>query len=162
MDQHDKNIFKYPGLRDDLKISKMVNKSSTHFVVKDPLKTQYFRFTQEEYEIIELFNGKRTLKEIVKLYNQKFHNKEIDLEIIEDYRNNLEEMNLLTKSKKDMNVMLVEKVREMREFQLLSKKGSLLYRRFPIVDPDKFFDRIIPHIGWIWSRTFFIFQPSLC
>lgn len=139
----------------------MVNKSSTHYVVKDPLKTQYFRFSLEEYEIIELFNGERTLKEIVEVYNKNYPNREIDLEIIEDYRNNLEEMNLLTKSKKDMNVMLVEKVKEMREFQLLSKKGSLLYRRFPIVDPDKFFDRIIPHIGWIWSKGFLLFSSLI-
>ena len=31
-----------------------------------------------------------------------------------------------------------------------------MYKRFPIVDPDKFFDRIIPHIKFFWSRSFFI------
>ena len=151
----------FPKLRDDLKISKMVNKTSTHYVVKDPLKGTYFRFGEDEWEIIVLFDGTRSLEGILKDYNANNEYAEIDLEGIEDYWNNLNDMYLLVRGHEEMNVMLVEKVREMRQTQLLSKKGSIMYKRFPLVDPDKFFDRVIPHLKFFWTKTFFILS-ALC
>lgn len=149
---------KYPKLREDIKISKMVNKTSTNYVLKDPMKNTYFRFGESEWEIIKLFDGSRTLEKIVEDFNKTNDFTEIDLSVAEDYWNDLDGMHLLVKSTDDMNVMMVEKVREMREFQLLSKKGSIMYKRFPIVDPDKFFDKIIPKLKFFWTKTFFIFS----
>jgi putative peptide zinc metalloprotease protein len=149
---------KFPKLRDDIKISKMVNKTRTHYVVKDPLKGTYFRFGEDEWQIIKLFDGSRTLDQIAEDYNKDNEFSEIDSQLVEDYWSNLNDMYLLIRGHEEMNVMLVEKVREMRQMQLLSKKGSIMYKRFPIVDPDKFFDRIIPHIKFFWSRSFFIFS----
>lgn len=152
------DIKKLPGLRDDLVISKMVNKLNITYVIKDPLQTKYFRFRDDEWDVIELFTGKHTLEELILIYNEKFDCESMDLETITDYRDNLESMDLLTKSKKEMNVLLVEKMKESREFQLLAKKGSLMYKRFPIIDPDKFFDRIIGKVSFLWTRGFLVFS----
>jgi len=107
---------------------------------------------------MSLFDGNRTHQQIVDDYNKDHFQSEIDLDTVKDYQDNLESMSLLKKSKFDTNLMLVEKMKEMRQSQLLSKKGSIMYKRFPIVDPDKFFDKIIPKIMWFWSRPFFIFS----
>lgn len=115
MSNKEKNPLKYPQLREDLKISKMVNKSSTHYVVKDPLKEKYYRFSDEEWGIIELYNGENTYDDMVEKYNQSHPYSEIDRETLENYRDELDGMKLLFTNQKDMNVMLVEKVREMRE-----------------------------------------------
>jgi putative peptide zinc metalloprotease protein len=152
---------KFPKLREDLKISKMVKKAGSHYVVNDPMKASYFKFALEEWDVIQLFDGTRTLADIVLEYNKNNNFIEISEKDVEDYWNNLDDLHLLVKSKHEMNVMLVEKVKEMRQFQLMSKKGSLLYKRFPIVDPDKFFDRIIGKITFFWSRTFFVLS-SIC
>lgn len=149
---------RYPKLREDLKISKMVNKTNTHFVIKDPLKNAYFRFSEDEFKIIELFNGERTLAQIVEDYNKLYDLDEIDEDTVEEYWDHLNSIHLLVKAQEEMNVMLVEKVREMRQSQLLSKKGSLMYKRFPLVDPDKFFDRIIDKISFFWTKSFFTFS----
>ncbi len=156
-----KNYRKYPALRDDLKISKMKTSGSIHYVVKDPLKEQYYRFSEEEWLVIDYFRGSKTLEEIMAQFNSDHQDMEIDLESVEGYWNHLDSINILQKSQKEMNVMLVEKMKEMRQSQLLAKKGSLFYKRFPIIDPDKLFDKIIPYIGWIWSLPFFIFSFSI-
>lgn len=156
----DAEISKYPALRDDLKISKQVLLEKTSFIVKDPVKGQYFRFDQEEWGIISLFDGKSTLEEIVARFNQSQAEVEIDLELVKDYQESLESMNLLEKSSSDYNFMLIEKMKEMRRSQLLSKKGSITYKRFPLVDPDKFFDRIVPKMRWVWTPQFFWFAVA--
>jgi len=155
------DLKKFPKLRKDLKISKMVNHGRSHYVIKDNLKDSYFRFTDEEWEIIEMFNGDFTLDMIVSEFNKKYTNKEIDKETIEEYWSHLDEIHLLEKEQKEMNIMLVEKMKENRQMQLLSKKGSLLYRRFPIIDPDRFFDKIIPKIGFFWTKTSLFISLSL-
>lgn len=156
-----KDFKKFPKLREDLKISKMVNKTNTHFVIKDPIKNTYFRFSEDEFKIIELFDGNRTLNQIIEDYNKNNEFGQLDEQTVEEYWDHLNSIHLLVKSQEEMNVMLVEKVKEMRQMQLLSKKGSLMYKRFPLVDPDVFFDRIINKISFFWTKTFFIFSLSI-
>jgi len=148
----------YAALRPDLKISKQVSGGKTFFVVKDPIKDKYFRFDKDEWDIISLFNGDNTMDEMVDKFNHTHRYEEIDQSSIKDYRDNLESMNLLQKSRTEHNVMLVEKMKEMRKSQLLSKEGSLMYKRFPLVDPNKLFDRIVPKVAFFWSKKFFWFS----
>ena len=155
--EHD--FLKYPKLRDDLKISKIVNKKNIGYVIKDSMKDQYYKFSESEWDVISLFIlGKFTLEEMVHEFNSIHKNKSVDLETIKAFQEQLNEMHLLVKSKAEMNVMLVEKMKEMRKSQLLGKQGSLFYKRFPLLDPDKFFDKYIPYLQWIWTKGFFIFS----
>ncbi|MBF0363144.1 MAG: hypothetical protein HQK49_19135 [Oligoflexia bacterium] len=155
----------HPRLRSDLKISKMTQRNRTHYVVKDPLKCTYFRFEQEEWDIISLFDGQKTAEEMVSFYNSRNNKKEsdseIDLDSIKEFKSSLDSMDLLQKDQNQTNVMLIEKMKEMRKNQLLSKKGSLMYKRFPVIDPDLFFNKIIPKIDFFWSKYFFILSASM-
>ncbi|MBI2522385.1 MAG: HlyD family efflux transporter periplasmic adaptor subunit [Bdellovibrio sp.] len=152
--QYDLEIEKRPRLRQDLKISQMRQNNHVSYVVKDPLKDQYYRFDQSEWAIIALFDGRSTIDEMVENYNKNHSLEPIDNQTLIDFKDGLAGMNLLQKSKQETNVMLIEKMKENRKTQLLAKKGSLLYKRFPVVDPDKFFNRIIEKISWIWSYGF--------
>ncbi len=154
------NSSKNPSLRPDLKISKQVLREKTSYIVKDPIKNSYYRFEQGEWSIISLFDGKRSLEDMAKKFNEDNSDTEIDVGTLKDYQKNLESMNLLQKSQKDQNFMLIENMKELRKSFLLSKKGSVMYKRFPIVDPDKFFDKIIPHITFFWTKGFFILSAS--
>ena len=87
------------------------------------LKGTYFRFGEDEWQIIKLFDGSRTLDQIAEDHNKDNEFSEIDSQLVEDYWSNLNDMYLLIRGHEEMNVMLVEKVREMRQMQLLSKKA---------------------------------------
>lgn len=155
------DLLKYPRLRDDLKISKMVQREKVSWVIKDPIKNAYFKFEKDEWLVISLFDGQKTAEEMVSCFNQKHKLDEIDLDVIKDFKSSLEDMGLLQKNKQETNVMLVEKMKEMRKSQLMSKKGSLMYKRFPLVDPDRFFAKIIPHITFFWKRPFFLVSSAM-
>ena len=86
----DQELLKYPRLREDLKISRMVQMEQVTFVVKDPIKQEFFRFDGDEWEVISQFDGSSTLEEIVKKFNSEDHAFEIDLETVKDYKENLE------------------------------------------------------------------------
>ena len=157
MNNNDEDLKKRPRLRNDIVISRAARSEKTTWVVKDPINEAFFRFDEEEWKVIKYFDGKHTHAQMADAYNSENIDAEIDVETIKDYQDNLESMDLLQKSMLETNVMLVEKMKEMRSSQILSKKGSLLYKRFPIVDPDKFFNSIIGKISWIWSVPCFIF-----
>ena len=58
-------IAKFPALRADLKVSRQVLSERVTYVVKDPIKNQYYRFDESEWSIISLFDGKSTVQEMV-------------------------------------------------------------------------------------------------
>ncbi len=146
--------LKIASLRKDLKISKQVLSERISFVVKEPLKGEYFKFSEDEWRIIVLFDGSKTQAEVMADYNTDHPLDPIDLDVLKDFEKSLNEMHLLEKSSREMNVMLVEKMRETRKSMLLSKEGSLMYKRFPLIDPDRFFDKIIPHLWFFWTKGF--------
>lgn len=150
-----------PQLRKNLKISRMRQSEKTTYVIKDPLKEQFYKFDQSESAIIELFDGTKTVSEIVEAYNKKNPLSPIEAQTILDFQEGLEKMGLMVKSQKDLNIMLVERMKEMRQGQLLSQKGSLFYKRFPIIDPDRLFNKVIDKIRWIWTVPMFITSLAL-
>ena len=89
---------KNPGLRTDLKISRHVQKDGIHYVVKDPLAQEYYRFPEEEYSVITLFDGSNTLEKIVQKYNRNNPDSEIDLELVKQFYDTLDKAHLLQKS----------------------------------------------------------------
>jgi putative peptide zinc metalloprotease protein len=152
---------KLPSLRTDLKISRQVLSGKVGFVVKDPIKGEYFRFSEVEWRIIQIFDGEKTPAEAMADFNSRHPLDPIDVDVIGDFESSLNEMNLLEKSKQEMNVMLIEKMKETRKSMLLSKEGSLMYKRFPLVDPDRMFNRVIPHLWFFWTKGFFLFSSSI-
>lgn len=157
MEQDKKDPELYPALRKDLKITRQSFGGEIGFIVKDPLKNSYFRFSFAEWQIISLFDGSATLEEFVEKYNESHHDSEIDVETLRAYQSNLQSLNLLQKSTQETNLMLIEKMKELRQSHLLSVKGSLFYKRFPLIDPDSLFKKILPHITFFWSRSFLLF-----
>ncbi len=153
----DADILKYPCLRSDLKISKQVLSGKVTHIVKDPVKNTYFKFEDGEWAIISLFDGSGTLKELVQKYEKAHSGMFMDLQSMRDYQESLNGIHLLEKPTKEQNIMLIEKMKEVRGHQLLSKKGSILYKRFPLIDPDKLFDKVIPYIRFFWTKAFFVF-----
>lgn len=161
MARSDEKIVKYPSLRNDLKISKQVFSENISYVVKDPLKGEYYRFDQTEWDMISQFDGQLTIPEMVDRYQKKHFGRVVSVEDFKNFQESLNSIHLLEKPKKEQNIMLMEKMKEHRKSLLLSKKGSLMYKRFPILDPDQLFNRVLPYLSFFWTRWFFIFS-TIC
>ncbi|MEK6707143.1 MAG: hypothetical protein AAB116_23865 [Candidatus Poribacteria bacterium] len=152
----DDEIIRYPALRSDLIISRQSHRDKVAYIVKDPVKNQYFKFDENEWAVISMFDGTATLEEIVHRYRANHPGLLIDLQTVNDYKDNMASVNLLEKVRREANVLLIERKKQARGRQLLSMKGSLAYKKIPLVDPDKIFTKAIPYVSFFWSKWFML------
>jgi len=143
----------HPLLRKDLIIAHTKNNGIEHIVIKDPIRGEYFRFDKEEWDIIELFKDEISEDDFMRKYEEKYEAK-LDKETYQGYVKFLESKKLIVTSKKNFNMILVEKIRHERKTKILSKKGSVMYKRFPVIDPDSFLEKALPFIRFFWHPVF--------
>ena len=140
-------------LRSDLIVRKqvMAQQKSYIAIIKDPVKKKYFRFEEEEYFILNLLDGTKSANEIADFFNHRFYDNLTPNEI-EEFISSVRANDLLTKDLSELNTFLYEQLKEQRKSKIKQAKGSAMYFRVPVVDPDYFFYKIMPYIRWIWSR----------
>src|SRR5206468_9610017 len=140
-----------PKLRSDLRISRHETAAGTSYVVKEPSSGNFFRLGEAEYFILQHFDGKTPFEIVRQRVEQKFEaslssgtlqafiNELGKRQFLEDERGNKE------KSKKPQRRI----------------KGSLLYLRFRAFDPTRLFDRLEPHIRFLFTPHFVILSAVL-
>ena len=147
---------KLPKLRTDLRITRQKQRGEVVFVVKDPVTDGYYRYSETEYQVMALFDGRHTVDQIIEEFKRIDEDVELDEETVKGFISSLKDDDLFEKSTSEKNLILLEKQRALRKHRLLSAKGSLLYLRFPLLDPNKLLDKTIDYIRFFWTPGFFI------
>lgn len=150
-----------PKLRDDLILVEKIRQGQKQLVIKDPITVKYFQFGELEITLFRLLDGQTPPPKIIEKFNAAHPDAEMSMEDLKDFMGEIDKMHLLEKSVQERNLLLIERIKEERKSKLMSKKGSILFKRFPLVDPNDFFDRIHPYIKWIWSVPTVIFMCSV-
>jgi len=142
-----------PALRSDLVIRKqsIAHQHTYIAIVKDPVKKKYFRFEENEHFVMLLLDGKTSADEIAILYNRQFYDN-VTGKDIEEFVASIRNDDLLGKDFSELNTFLYEQLKEQRKSKIRQAKGSALYFRVPVVDPDEFFRVVMPFIKWFWNR----------
>ncbi len=153
----------YPRLRPDVVVRQQTHQNEVHFIVKDPVNQAYYKFSTSEWDVISLFDGTHTLEQMIDEYNRKHPSEAIDEEVLESYRQNLKDMEILDLSSTEKNLMLMEKIREQRKERVAGsgKWSNLMEITFSAWDPDAWMNRAIPHIRFFWSREFLLLSVVL-
>jgi putative peptide zinc metalloprotease protein len=140
------------SLRSDLVVRKQTigHQNSYIAIIKDPVKKKYFRFEEEEYFVLKQLDGQTTSEEIANSYNKQFYDN-LTGEDIDEFVSSIKSNDLLEKDFSELNTFLYEQLKEKRKSKIRQAKGSALYFRVPVVDPDLFFYKIMPFIRWFWS-----------
>lgn len=139
-----------PPLRDALKVGKLVQRGEMSYVIKEPDKQEYYHFEEAQYQMMALFNGVRDFERLVFEFNRRSDKYEYEVEDVEELYNTCREFQLLKRTKAEQNAALLEKIREERKKKVLQGKGSILFLRFQLVNPNAFFDKIIDSIRFFW------------
>lgn len=147
-----------PKLRDDLVIVEKVRQGERLVVIKDPITMKYFSFGALERTLLGLFDGTNPPPKILEKFNADHEDADMTMDDLKEFLGEIDKMHLLEKTAAERNTLLLERLKEERKSKLMSKTGSILYKRFPVVDPNDFFDRIHPYIKWIWSPVCFGFM----
>lgn len=145
-------------LRTDLKVSQQVIAGDVTYVVKIPDTGEYLRLPEFEWETLSLFDGQRTDKEVWEELHRRHEDLEMTVTELEDYADNTDP-NVWERTLTEKNLVLLEKMRTERSER--SSDESIFYMYFSAWDPDKFFNRIIPHLRWIWSWPFLYFTLAV-
>src|SRR5436190_10396379 len=139
-----------PKLRSDLIVSQQAAKGRVSFVIKDPENGQFFRFQEPEHFIARQLDGSTQSDEVCRRVQEKF-GVELETETLESFVKTLEQCRLLEIG----TIAAGAKARKQGRF-----RGSLLYFRFKVCDPDRLFDRLIGKVQFCFTPHFVVLSAA--
>jgi putative peptide zinc metalloprotease protein len=139
----------YPLVRRDL-LYYPQNDSCT-VILKDPISCRYFRIEQEEYQLLQLLDGSRSLEQACRELERQMR-LDIDQGLAERFLAKLDSAKLLGEAVV-FNSPPVGAGRPDRP-RILRWRNRILYVRFKAVNPDRVFSRVIPHVGFLFAPLF--------
>jgi putative peptide zinc metalloprotease protein len=104
-----------------------------------------FRFTFDQWRIIELFDGVRSYEEVAALHTER-HNVVYSVDDLKEFAAGLDESDFWYKTPFEKNIALRQK--------LESGRHQHSHRKSKWGDPDRYFNRIYPYARWIYSGWF--------
>ncbi len=144
--------------RSDLKIFRQTQGGEETYIVKDPVALKYYYFGRLEVAVFKYLDGTRDHEEVARLVAEETGVAMTGSDVAGFVRM-IKDLNFIERSAGEKSLMMLEHLREERK--LKARAGAegrdVLYHRFPLFDPDQFYNRIIEHIRFLWSREFFIF-----
>lgn len=142
-----------PALRSDLVIRRQVQMGEVRWFAKNPETMKYYLFQDHEWRLIELFDGKRTRPEIAEHYTGLYSFDPIDVSVVLDYEEMLRKMQLIAQSATERNLALLGNLRHLRQRAAEEKAEGFnpFFMLFHVFDPDRFLNRTVRYVRWIWS-----------
>ncbi len=148
--------------RPDLKVIRQVQRGEVAYIVKDPLILKYYRFPEIAAKVFSYLDGTHTHEEVGELVSAEM-GEQIPGSEVTGFVEGLKKLNFIEQSASEKSLLLLERLRKNRQQKAeeAADGGDENYMRFPLLDPDKLYDRIIKHIWFIWTRGFLIFSVVL-
>jgi putative peptide zinc metalloprotease protein len=140
--------------RTDLVITPQRYEGKLCHVVKDPVSLKYYRFNTQEYFVFEKLNGENTLEEIRKEFERHFAPDRLTLEDLEGFARQMVTAGLVQHDTPNSARELYTKRKQQRRMKRLATVTNILYIKLPIFDPDRLLSWMVPHLRWIFTKTF--------
>lgn len=169
-------LSRYPQLRKDLLTTEHVEGNQTVYILKDPQTRRFFRLKQLEYQIARQFNGSLSIAELVSCLREHLH-LNLSEAVLSKFIDKLEANHLLesalmkerrgdlaSSTKTELPLPAQETCsREWMSGRLNSHRSrlsKLLYWKIAYFDPNDLFDRLLPHVRFLFSKGFIGFAIS--
>jgi putative peptide zinc metalloprotease protein len=147
-------------LRPDLIILPQRFEGRTSYVVKDPVSLRYYRFQAREHFLLSLMNGRNTLEDIHKNFENYFRPERLSLEDVEAFARHLLTAGLAYHDwPKTGRQILAQRQRGCRQ-QRLQALVNFLCIPLPLCDPDRWLARLLPLLVWIFTPGFVFLSAS--
>ena len=142
-----------PALRKDLSILRQVQMGEVQWIVKNPEALRYNQFKDSHWQLIRLFDGTRTRNEILQEINRRIGSQALKLETVLEYEEFLRSKELIAESAAERSLNLLDKYRSLRQKKAEEKAEgfNIFFIMFPVLDPNRFLDRTIKYVWWIWT-----------
>jgi putative peptide zinc metalloprotease protein len=140
-----------PRLRSDLTVSRQQTAEGSSCVVKDPVSGRFFRFRETEDFIAGQLDGETPL-EVVRRRTEERFDASMASEHLYAFVARLEKAGLLETGSQP---------RKPRTGGLGRIRGSLLYLRVALLDPDQHFSRLVPRLRFFFTPRFVALSAAL-
>jgi multidrug efflux pump subunit AcrA (membrane-fusion protein) len=145
-----------PRLRPDLVVRRIPGEDGDAYVVKDPVRRKYFRFSEAAGRLLGHLDGNTSLPAL----QQKLRaaGTAPSIAALEGLVQQLHAMDLLELSAAERMEHQLDRLRTERRLRVRTRNahGTLLHYRFSLWDPDQWMDRVVPRLGFLWSQAFFL------
>jgi putative peptide zinc metalloprotease protein len=142
-------------IRADLGITEQRYEGKRSYVVKDPVSLRYYRFSDQEYFVVKLFDGRHTMEEIQKEFEKEYRPQRLTHEDLEAFARQLLTAGLVQHESSRAAEELLESRKKQRRLQRIATWTNILYIKIPVFDPDKILDYLYSRLFWIFTWGFF-------
>ncbi|HMO83980.1 MAG TPA: hypothetical protein PKC18_03570 [Lacipirellulaceae bacterium] len=123
-------------LRSDLVSTMRRSGPGRRWAVKDPLLLTYFDFTDEQWSLLQLFDGRRSLTEVKREFDERHRPVRVSQSELEQFANQCFRRRLLTSTSSGQAPVVREMRNQVRRDGRWRRMLSLLAIRLPGWDPD--------------------------
>lgn len=141
--------------RPDLVCVQRTLQGRNYWVVKDPLTLKYFRFEEEEYRLLKMFDGQRSPDVIKQQFDYEFAPQKIEMRELFQLAGMLHRSSLLISDTADQGRELLKRFQTQCKAETRQSLTNIMSVRFRGLDPDRFLDAVTPLTGWLFSWTAF-------
>lgn len=136
-----------------------------HVIIPDG-PSHFFRFSKQQFELIKLFDGKRSYAEIARIFarEQKIG---INAAFVQTFAENMEKKDFWYRSPEEESVVLYNKLAGDRHKTLQKKHGKSAAADLAIIelvyfDPDKYLTWIHDKLRFVYTTWFTVFALCMC
>lgn len=140
--------------RADLRVARIEYLGVGYEVIKDPVGLKYHRLQVEQYRILELLNGQRSLEQIrdeLKIWHPTL---QVTLSDIQQLITDLHKKGLVVSDRHGQGASVVRERTKQRNDKIKQTLMSLLYLRLPGWDPER-------TLRWLYPWTRWMFHPAV-
>lgn len=141
-------------LRPDLNFTVQRYEGRLFHVVKDPVSMRYYRFKEHERYLLGLMDGKHTLEEAQKSFEQRFRPERLTLEDLEAFTSQLLQAGLAQNETPGAGKQIFDRFKKRKRKMLLNQLMNVLYIKVPVLDPDALLNKMVKPLGFIFTRWF--------
>jgi putative peptide zinc metalloprotease protein len=135
--------------RQDLAIQKIDYQGVIHYVVKDPVGLNYHRLRCDQYHLLQLLDGQRSLEEIRDELIRTFPAIQSTLRDVQHLIGDLHQKGLAFGTRTGQAASRIQQRRKKRRQQLWSVLSNILSLRLPGWDPDASLTRMLTVTRWM-------------
>ena len=137
--------------RPDLVAQRQHYLGRSYWVVKDPVGLTYYRFQEEEFAILQMFDGLTSLDEIKERFEADFPPQKITLEELQQFLGMLHRSGLVVADVPGQGHQLRKRRDERKRQMLLAAVSNILCIRFKGFDPERLLNWLYPRLRWLFS-----------
>ncbi|EMI16889.1 peptidase, M50 family, partial [Rhodopirellula maiorica SM1] len=149
-------------IRQDLVAVQTLHRNESAYVVKDPISMTYHRLRSDEYFILERLDGRSSLDDLQREYETNFHPQKVSHSQLNQLLFRFHQSGLTVSDAANQALPLENRGRKEQRQKWLQQLSSLLFIRFPGIDPEPFLRRTYPWVRPLLSPTAMAIAVFLC